>query len=77
MARSKPDIDKHEKALRESLRKKLYELRKIYAGGYSPCVLHLHADDVRRTMEDLKGAGFDVARGVVFKGIPVKAYRAH
>ena len=71
MARHKPDVDHHEKALRPSLRAKLEELRGIHARGYRPATLHLHAADVSAFVEDLRGSGFDVARGFVFRGIPV------
>lgn len=76
MARHKPDIDRHKKALRQSLRAKLAELRLLHARGYRPQTLHLHAPDVSALVEDLRGAGFDVARGVVFRGIPVAAVDA-
>ena len=71
MARHKPDIDQHEKALRPSLQTKLRQVRALHNSGYRPQVLHLHAADVCEIIADLGGAGFDVARGVVFRGIPV------
>lgn len=77
MARFKPDVDAHEMALRGSMRNKLRELRALHARGYRPQTLHLHAADYYAIFHDLRGAGFDVARGVVFKGIPVKPVDAH
>lgn len=76
MARRKPDITEHMKALRWPLAVKVEGLRLIHARGYRPQTLHLHAADYDAIIGDLRGAGFDVARGVVFRGIPVKTFDA-
>lgn len=74
MARRKPDIDDHERALRPALAVKLREVRRLHDRGYRPVTLWLDRGDVCAIFADLGGAGFDVARGVVFRGIPVLPY---
>lgn len=76
MARFKPDIEALEGALRPSAQRKVRELRVLHARGYRPQTLHLHEADFHAIFHDLSGSGYDVARGVVFKGIPVKPYAA-
>lgn len=74
MARPAVDVDEHERALRPSSAAKLRQLRAIHNGGYRPQTLHLHARDFAEIMQDLRGSGFDVRRGVRFRGIPLAAF---
>lgn len=71
MGRNKPDIDLHEKVLRPCLKKKLIQIRAMHNGGYRPETLWLEGVDMCGLLADMGGAGLDVARGVVFRGIPV------
>lgn len=74
MARRKPDIDRHEQELRPALAVKLREVRGLHDRGYRPETLWLNRGDMCAIIADMGGAGFDVARGVVFRGIPVLPY---
>lgn len=74
MARYKPDLDLHDRTLRPALSGLVRELRALHNGGFRPITLWLRPGDMCAIVEGLGGSGFDVARGVVFRGIPLKAY---
>lgn len=71
MASARPDIDAHEVALRPAMREKLRKIRALHDAGYRPQTLWLCGVDLCKILADLGGAGFDVARGVVFRGIRI------
>lgn len=72
MARHKPDIDLHEKALRPQLQEKLRVVRGLHNKGWRPGAVWLTRSDMCMLFADLGGSGFDVERGIVFRGIPVR-----
>ena len=72
MASRKPDISGHWDALSKRGR-----LAVIAMDDQSrvrvPSAYHLDGSVLAEILSDLDGSGFDVARGVVFRGVPVRA----
>lgn len=76
MARHKPDIGKHSRSLPKSALIARDAFRRQRAAAGAPGAFWMRPVHYAEMMGALRGAGFDVARGVVLDGIPVKPYAA-
>lgn len=76
MARHKPDIGKHYRALPKSalIARGAFRFQRAQAGA--PETFWMRPAHYADMIHALRGSGFDVARGVVLDGIPVKPYAA-
>lgn len=76
MAREKPDIGKIGRALPRSAlaARNAFFVQRAQAG--TPGSFWMRAEHYAEMIHALRGSGFDVARGVVLDGIPVKPYAA-
>ena len=75
MARHKPDIDRHRKAMPRKVHSVMEAFRNQRAVAGPPGAAFYMAPDVyAEAVRALRGSGFDAARGFVFGGVPVKPY---
>lgn len=74
MARRKPDIDNHRKALPKKTHSAMEAMRRQRAVAGAPSAFYMTQDVYWETLWALSRSGFDVARGFVFGGVPVKPY---
>lgn len=74
MARHKPDIGTMGKALPRQALAAREAFRKQRATAGTPGSFWMRPVHYAEMLNALRGAGFDVARGVVLDGVPVKPY---
>lgn len=74
MERHKPDIGTLSKALPRQARAARDAFRNQRAVAGTPVAFWMRPVHYAEMIGALRGAGFDVARGVVLDGVPVKPY---
>lgn len=74
MARHKPDIGKISRALPRAALAAKHAFRAQRAQAGTPGSFWMRPEHYAEMIHALRGSGFDVARGVVLDGVPVKPY---